>query len=111
MTSNGQSTQSPEARDLMLRILRCEKLDQALDPESGHPCQEAVGAQWSVPITDRRRRFAQEHELPEPWSGDIEHALILFVSSNPSGSRPSGVEPRGATGLGFIAVAQSDRIS
>lgn len=41
---------------------------------------------------------AQEHELPEPWSGEIERALILFVSSNPSGSSPSGTEPRAATG-------------
>jgi hypothetical protein len=25
-----------------------------------------------------------QHQVPEPWSGDIEHAPILFLSSNPS---------------------------
>ena len=98
MTSDGLSTPSPQARDLMLGILRCQHLEQALDPLGKHPCRKVVGAQWSVPIADRRRRFAQEHELPEPWSGEIEHALILFVSSNPSGSSPSGVKRRGETG-------------
>ena len=86
MKSDGLATPSPEARDLMLGILRCEHLDQALDPASGNPCGGVAGAQWSVPFADRSLRFEQEHEVPEPWSGDIERALILFVGSNRRGS-------------------------
>jgi uracil-DNA glycosylase len=43
--------------------------------------------------------FPREQEVPEPWSGDLERAQILFVSSNPSGSQPAGAEPRGGEHL------------
>jgi hypothetical protein len=76
----------------MTRIMRCPHIDAALDPAIKDPCARVVGAQWprtkDVSVEERRRRFEREHELPEPWSGDLERALILFVSSNPSGAVP-----------------------
>jgi hypothetical protein len=41
-----------------------------------HPCREIIFSQSFSPL--------KEYQLPEPWSGDIENAPILFLSSNPS---------------------------
>lgn len=43
---------------------------------SAHPCSEIVGVQRNLPL--------ERHQVPEPWSGSIQQAPILFVSSNPS---------------------------
>jgi hypothetical protein len=48
-------------------------------PEQSHPCAELVRSQGAVTLAD--------FQLPEPWSGPIATAPILFVSSNPSISR------------------------
>lgn len=35
-----------------------------------------------------------QHQVAEPWSGDIQHAPILFLSSNPSIDESPSVEER-----------------
>lgn len=57
-----------------------------------HPCSDIVGVQEH---TSRER-----HQVPDPWSGAIEQAPILFVSSNPSISTD---EPYPGHGLGARA--------
>lgn len=66
----------PTVRTLLLNIARCTNLE-ACKTSPEHPCSRIVGAQ--------QVGQAALH-LPEPWSGDIEMAPILFVSSNPGGS-------------------------
>jgi uracil-DNA glycosylase len=96
MEPNTSSAPSAPARDLLLQIARCPQIPHAL-VETDHPCAEVVGAQWqqSVPAEERLARYPREQESPEPWSGNLEKALILFVSSNPSASKPAGAEQRG----------------
>ncbi len=45
-------------------------------PDQEHPCREVVLTQRSTSVA--------EHQLPEPWSGHLEQAPILFLASNPS---------------------------
>ncbi len=59
--------------DLLLQIARCPEVKEALE-DFGHPCRTICRAQ---------KRGVPFH-CPEPWSGDIEHAKIMVVSSNPS---------------------------
>ena len=69
-------TSSEAARELALRIIRCDELNKAkINPE--HACNRIVRFQTYGPFQDR-------WQVPEPWRGDIEHAPLLFVSSNPS---------------------------
>lgn len=67
-----------------------------LDGATG-PCERVVLAQWErgLPREEIARRWQAEHQLPEPWSGDITRARVLFVSSNPSG-RPWRLGARAA---------------
>ena len=65
--------------DYLLRtIARCPVVEQckAMGPRAAHPCGAIVGVQDRVSLAD--------HQVPEPWSGDILRARVLFVSSNPS---------------------------
>jgi hypothetical protein len=62
-------------RALLLEIARCPLVSVAADTAS-HPCGAVVRAQQSVSLDDRH--------VPEPWSGMISRAPILFVSSNPA---------------------------
>lgn len=65
-----------DASQLLVEIARCRVADACLDsPESALPCSQVVHAQGTG-----RDAF----HVPEPWSGDIERAPILFVSWNPS---------------------------
>jgi hypothetical protein len=50
-------------------------------PDQKHPCQQIVRWQGENGI------LADKHQLPEPWSGRLESAPLLFVSSNPSISK------------------------
>ena len=59
---------------LVIAITRCRHLDDARADRS-HPCAAIVGVQQGEPT-----RF----QVPEPWSGQIDRAPILFVGSNPS---------------------------
>ena len=63
-----------DARKLLIEIARCKNVRLAATDES-HCCRPVVAAQG----LSRSR-----HQLPEPWSGHIETAPLLFVGSNPS---------------------------
>jgi len=65
------------AHDLLLEIAHCPVASGCLaDPGSGHPCARIVSRQ--------RTTDPAEHHLPEPWDGDLAHAPLLFIGSNPS---------------------------
>jgi hypothetical protein len=64
--------------DLLLEIARCRiclRCKKGQEPPT-HRCQRVVGVQSGVPL--------EKHHVPEPWSGHLASAPILFVSSNPS---------------------------
>jgi uracil-DNA glycosylase len=66
--------------DLLHQIARCPKVQQWFDcPQCGNPCSEIIKVQHS-----RHPDTLDQHQVPEPWSGDIEHAKILFLGSNPA---------------------------
>lgn len=61
---------------LLIKIARCPEMTRSLEsPAPNHPCSTVVTAQG---------RSRADYHLPEPWSGQIETAPILFVGSNPS---------------------------
>jgi len=67
------------SEDLLLRISRCPNLTQCLaNPYIKHPC--------SLIVSDQEAGL-DEFQVPEPWSGHIASAPILFISSNPSISK------------------------
>ena len=57
---------------LLLAITRCPDLDAART-DGSHPCAEVVRSQGPA-----------GRQVPEPWSGRLDAAPILFVGSNPS---------------------------
>lgn len=59
---------------LIIAITRCRHLDEART-NPAHPCACVVRTQ---------KRAAAKCHVPEPWSGHIDSAPILFVGSNPS---------------------------
>lgn len=62
---------------LLLEIARCSLVQHCIDrPTHDHPCFTIVHSQGSGSV--------DHHQVPEPWSGHIDHAPILFVASNPS---------------------------
>lgn len=62
-------------RSLLLEIARCTVVASCRSESSGsHPCRSIVDVQAGQ----------KEHQLPEPWNGDLGNSPILFVSSNPS---------------------------
>jgi len=62
--------------ELLLRVARCTNVRACLGAaDVEHPCSAVVRLQGNKPLA--------EHQVPEPWSGHIETAPILFVSSNP----------------------------
>jgi hypothetical protein len=69
MTNRGET--------LLLEIARCPNVAICLGIDGGnHPCATIVQSQRAIGIVDQ--------QVPEPWSGHLESAPILFVSSNPS---------------------------
>ena len=58
--------------ELLLSIARCPELATART-DRAHPCSKIAGVQPGG-----------LYQVPEPWSGHIEKAPILFISSNPS---------------------------
>jgi hypothetical protein len=65
------------ARDLLLEIAHCPVARGCLaDPGCGGACARIVLSQ--------RTTDPAEHHLPEPWDGDLAHAPLLFIGSNPS---------------------------
>ena len=66
--------------DLLLEIAHCPVAKSCLENKhTSHPCSDIVESQDVKTWTD--------YQLPEPWNGDLEHASILFLSSNPSISK------------------------
>lgn len=62
---------------LLYEIARCPHAQFCLkNPSFEHPCREIVLSQSSSALDD--------YQVPEPWSGHLEQAPILFLSSNPS---------------------------
>ena len=64
-----------EHRQLLIEIARCPVASaiRAGTHQGGHPCTAIVSSQPT-----------SSFQLPEPWSGRLEVAPLLFVSSNPS---------------------------
>lgn len=67
--------------DLLLEIARCPLVAHCLNGATDHPCATIVHSQ-GVASPD-------EFQSPEPWSGHLAAAPLLFLSSNPS-IRPNG---------------------
>ncbi len=63
--------------DLLHEIVHCPIVQQWFtDHNSNNPC--------AIVISSQRAQSLEHFQVPEPWSGDLEHAPILFLSSNPS---------------------------
>ena len=63
-----------EYNDLLLSITRCPELALA-QANTNHPCAGVVSEQSD--------NSDGEYQVPEPWTGHIETAPILFIGSNP----------------------------
>lgn len=75
---------------LLHEIIRCPNLQQCFStPQGSHPCSTIISVQRSS-----SPHMLDQHQVPEPWSGDIEHAPILFLSSNPSIDENPSIEER-----------------
>ena len=62
---------------LLLDIFRCPNVTTCLETrDSDHPCSRIVQDQGSASLED--------HQMPEPWMGDLAAAPVLFLGSNPS---------------------------
>lgn len=65
------------AERLFFEIAHCEVAGRQVENQAGHsPCATIVAAQGY-------RTWANFH-IPEPWSGNLLTAPVLFLSSNPS---------------------------
>lgn len=63
--------------DLLWEIADCVELRRCKERSVlRHPCRAIIDLQADEPW--------EQHQRPEPWSGRLESARILFVSSNPS---------------------------
>lgn len=70
----------PDSRQTLLNIVHCPNVSQCFrGGHADHPCATIIGSQPSANLTD--------YQVPEPWSGHIASAPILFLSSNPSINR------------------------
>jgi hypothetical protein len=66
--------------DLLREIAHCPNIQHCYDTrQSSHPCSKILSVQSSY-----HSHTLDQHQVPEPWVGDLEHAPILFLSSNPS---------------------------
>ena len=66
-----------ESAKLLIEIAHCPNVQECLESSSdAHPCSRVVLSQGLKPL--------KEHQIPEPWSGSITKAPLLFLSSNPS---------------------------
>ena len=62
-------------------MARCPNVQLCLEPgASSHPCFEIVQYQK----TNFGATSYDDFQLPEPWTGEIDRAAILFIGSNPS---------------------------
>jgi hypothetical protein len=70
-----EQSSDESAEQVLLEIARCPVVASCYRGEDGDGCRKIVLSQ-SVDHA--------EFHLPEPWSGDLEKARILFLASNPS---------------------------
>lgn len=62
---------------ILLDIARCPNFRMCLSaPDPDHPCNKIVLSQGFEALN--------EYQLPEPWSGHLDRAPILFLGSNPA---------------------------
>ncbi len=61
--------------DLLLEIAHCP----SFNPNEDNPCKVIAQSQFII-----KGQSEEDYQVPEPWSGDLENAPILFLSSNPS---------------------------
>jgi uracil-DNA glycosylase len=77
------------SRELALKVARCEVARRCRNGEA-LPCSRV--ANWGADISRRR------YPAPEPWSGHLDRARILFISSNPgAGNETSPPRPNAST--------------
>lgn len=68
-----------EIESLAKAIACCDEISRAC-VDGKHPCHK---------IVETQKEFGQIHrQVPEAWAGNLEHARVIFVSSNPSISTP-----------------------
>lgn len=66
--------------ELLHEITRCPLIQAWFaSPQSPNPCSKIIAFQHEV-----HPESLDQHQVPEPWSGDLQRAPILFLSSNPS---------------------------
>jgi hypothetical protein len=63
-------------KQLLFDIAHCPIVNLVFNSHSSHPCERIIESQNASSLP--------EFQLPELWSGQIESAPILFLSSNPS---------------------------
>src|SRR5689334_7132411 len=91
---------SPSDR-LLLAIARCPVEDACLQDGARGPCSRIVLSQGV--------RQRENLQVPEPWSGHLASAPILFLSSNPSISAGEDY-PTAAASDGQLVSFFNDRL-
>lgn len=61
--------------NLLAEITHCDLLESSKSGVPG-PCSRIVSVQHQLALDD--------HQVPEPWTGKLNEARIVFISSNPS---------------------------
>jgi hypothetical protein len=58
---------------LLLDICKCPNVKLAMQ-DKNHPCHSVVSVQNN----------SNEFQVPEPWTGNLDHSKLLIIASNPS---------------------------
>lgn len=78
---SGKSSGNQDLQQTFRRIARCPNVRLCLETDaSSHPCSEIVHFQ----VAKFGVTSYEDFQLPEPWTGEIDRAPILFIGSNPS---------------------------
>lgn len=67
-----------DSRLLLDEITHCPVLVSCKSGQE-HPCSRVVDAQRDLALAD--------HQVPEPWSGRLDEALVLFITTSPAIAR------------------------
>jgi hypothetical protein len=91
---DGVSASSTEAFELANEIAHCPAMVQCLKGHS-HFCSTVVLEQWpdANAVEKRLYRWPFQHLVPEPWTGHLQTAPLLFVASNPAGGAVTDADP------------------
>ncbi len=66
--------------ELLQEITRCPLIQEWFaSPHSPNSCAKIIAFQHTV-----HPESLDQHQVPEPWSGNLQRAPVLFLSSNPS---------------------------